>query len=282
MSERSRLSVGASIKTVLFVPGSTPERFEKALSSDADIACIDLEDAVAPDRKWLARSAAIAAITRGDERLALRINPLDTAEGLQDLLALKEIQRRPALLFLPMVESARDVAIVSSILGTDSSIVVPLIETVSALRVAHEIASAPGVAAMMFGGGDLSAQLGVELSWEPLAAARAQFVLACAGRGIGILDVPYTHLEDLAGLKEETARAKALGFTAKAAIHPKQVATINRVFCPSEEEIAEAYAALQAYRAAGGKAIRYKGQMLEAPLIRRFEAILTNQEKLDA
>jgi citrate lyase beta subunit len=266
----------------LFVPGSSPERFEKALSSGADVACIDLEDAVAPDRKAPARSAAIAAIASGDERLALRINALDTAEGLQDLLALKDIQRRPALLFLPMVESARDVAIVSSILGIDSPLLVPLVETASALRVAHEIATAPGVAAMMFGGGDLSAQLGVELSWEPLALARAQFVLACAGTGIGMIDVPFTHLDDSAGLEEETARAKALGFTAKAAIHPKQVGTLNRVFRPSMDEIAEARAALQAYRAAGGKAIQYQGKMLEAPLIRRFEAVLAHQEKLDA
>jgi citrate lyase beta subunit len=266
----------------LFVPGSSPERFEKALSSGADVACIDLEDAVAPDSKAPARSAAIAAIASGDVRLALRINALNTAEGLQDLLALKEIQRRPALLFLPMVESARDIAIISSILGIGSPLLVPLVETATALRAAHEIATAPGVAAMMFGGGDLSSQLGVELSWEPLAVARAQFVLACAGAGIGLIDVPFTHLDDTAGLEEETARAKALGFNAKAAIHPKQVATINRVLRPSTEEIAEARAALQAYRAAGGKAIRYQGRMLEAPLIRRFEAVLANQEKLDA
>ncbi|HLL59962.1 MAG TPA: CoA ester lyase [Allosphingosinicella sp.] len=268
--------------TILFVPGSRPDRFAKALASGADVVCVDLEDAVAADSKAQARLAAIEAMASGDSRIAIRINGLETAHGLQDLLALKESGRAPRLLFVPMVESVRDVRIVASVLDIDSPRIVPLIETASGLRAAHEIAAAPGVAAMMFGGGDLSAQLGVELSWEPLAAARGQFILACGGAGVATIDVPFTRLDDSAGLEEECLRAKTLGFTAKAAIHPGQVETIGRIFMPSDAELSRAHEALEAYRSAGGAAVRHKGEMLEAPLIRRYEAILASREKLNA
>jgi citrate lyase beta subunit len=89
-------------------------------------------------------------------------------------------------------------------------------------------------------------------------------------------------LDDQDGLEAECARAKALGFTAKAAIHPAQVATIRKVFGPTEDDVAEARDALEAYRAGGNQAVRHRGQMLEAPLIRRYEAILASEEKLHA
>jgi citrate lyase beta subunit len=276
------LNPAAGISSILFVPGSRPDRFAKALASDADLVCIDLEDAVAADAKDEARAAALSAIGPGEPRLCLRINGLATPHGLRDLIALKELGRMPPLLLLPMVESPRDAAIAASVLEMKTPALVPLIESASALRAAQDIARAEGVAAMMFGGGDLSGELGVELAWEPLATARGQFVLACAGLGIGLIDVPFIRLEDEAGLEEEARKAKALGFTAKAAIHPAQLAAIDRVFRPSEAEIAEAREAVEAYRAAGGKAIRHAGRMLEAPVIRRYEAILSTREKLDA
>lgn len=272
----------AALNTLLFVPGSRPERFPKALASGADIVCIDLEDAVAPAAKEAARRAALQALAPGDPRLAVRINRLASPEGLRDLLSLQETNTRPPLVLLPMVETAEQVRIAHAVLEPEQPIIVPLIESTAALRKAHCIAAAPGVAGMMFGGGDLSAELGVELAWEPLAAARGQFILACAGLGIATIDVPWTALDDGSGLEDETARARALGFTAKAAIHPGQVDTIRRIFRPSEREVAEARDAIEAYRASGGKAIRHRGRMLEAPLVRRFEAILAARETLDA
>jgi citrate lyase beta subunit len=271
----------AAISTVLFVPGSRPDRFQKALASGADLICIDLEDAVARDAKSSARSNALEALRGADPRLALRINGLTTPDGLRDLLALEEAGVAPVL-FLPMVESPRDVAIAASILASPSPSIIPLIESAAALRVAGEVASQAAVAAMMFGGGDLSADLGVALEWEPLAAARGQFVLACAGRGLGLIDVPFVKLEDSPGLELECARSKALGFTAKAAIHPDQVQPIRSIFRPSRSELAEAEEALRAFRAGGGRAIRHAGRMLETPIIRRYEAIVAARENLDA
>jgi citrate lyase beta subunit len=278
------MTLGASvtrdepIECVLFVPGSRPERFAKALASGADLVCIDLEDAVAPADKDSARRAALDALAGADAaRLALRINGLATAEGLRDLLTLRERGARPAALFLPMVDGPGQLAIAAAVLEGDLPLV-PLIETAAALRDGAAIAAAPGVAGVMFGGGDLAAELGVELAWEPLAAARGQFVLACAGGGRMLLDVPYLGIGDDGGLRRESERARALGFTAKAAIHPAQVEVIRAAFAPSGAELAEARAALAAFAAARGEAVRHNGKLLEAPLVRRYEAMIRREE----
>jgi (S)-citramalyl-CoA lyase len=256
------------MQSLLFVPGARPDRFAGALASGADAVCIDLEDAVPADGKDAARRAALDAL--GDPRLVLRINGLGTDFGRSDLDMLGATLQRPPLLLLPKVESAAELA---PAIALDLPLV-PLIETPKGLRVAHEIAAARNVVAMMFGGGDFSAELGVELAWEPLLFARSQFVLACAEAGVPAIDVPFIKLDDEAGLTEETRRAKALGFAAKAAIHPKQVAALHAVLRPTGEEIAEALAADQAFRAAGGAAVRFNGRMLEAPVMRRYHRIL--------
>jgi (S)-citramalyl-CoA lyase len=168
------------------------------------------------------------------------------------------------------------------VLGERTPGIVPLIETVRGLNGAQEIASAPGVVAMMFGGGDFAAELGVQLAWEPLLAARGALVLACAGAGIPAIDVPFVGLEDVEGLLAETRAAKALGFSAKAAIHPAQVEPINSVLRPTPEEIAEAEEAARVFAAAGGAAVRFRGRMLEAPIMRRYQRILTMRSKSDA
>jgi citrate lyase beta subunit len=266
-----------AIASVLFVSGATPDRFAKALATSADLVVIDLEDAVPADGKPAARAAAIA--TFGPQRLAVRINGVATRAGVEDLLALADAGVRPACLFVPMVESADELRIVRALLG--DAALVPLIETPRGLRQALSIARAPGVAAMMFGGGDLSAALGVALAWEPLAAARAAFVMACAEADTLAIDVPFVALDDSAGLAEDCARAAAIGFQAKAAIHPAQLAAIDAAFRPSADLVAEAEAACAAFRRAGGGAVRFNGRMLEAPIMRRYERILAKVKRTD-
>jgi len=274
------MAIGLS--SLLFVPGSKPDRFDKALSTDADLICIDLEDSVPAEGKASARAAAIAAIGRGDPRLVLRMNGVATRAGIEDLLALADAPVRPPLLFVPMVESPAEIAIAVAILGDGAPGIVPLIETVKGLGAAPAIATAPGVAAMMFGGGDFAAELGVEIAWEPLRTARGLFAMACAGAGIPAIDVPFVRLDDADGLRDETAAVKALGFAAKAAIHPAQVDTINALLRPTAEEIAEAQEAQRIYDAAGGAAVRFNGRMLEAPIMRRYQRILAMRSKQDA
>lgn len=275
----TRTETATDFQSLLFVPGLRPDRIAKALASGADRVCIDLEDSVPADGKAEARGAAIAALAEhASDRLSLRINGLATRAGLADLLTLADGGCLPPLLLIPMVESAAEVAIVASILSGTEVQLVPLVETLRGLRSAYDIASAPGVAAMMFGGGDLSSELGVALEWEPLLAARGQFLLACAEAGIPSIDVPFIKLDDAAGLEDETRRAKALGFAAKAAIHPDQIPAIHRVMRPTPEEIEEARSAEVAFAAAGGAAVRFRGKMLEAPIMRRYRRILTYEE----
>ena len=232
--------------------------------------CVDLEDAVPADGKDAARALAVGLASEVDPRLAIRINRVASRAGLADLLALAE--RPPATLLVPMCQSAAELAIVRAVVGEEVALL-PLVETVAGLRAAGDIAAAPGVAALMFGGGDLSAQLGVALEWEPLVTARALIVMAAAGAGVAAIDVPFVRLDDGEGLAMEAGRAKALGFAGKAAIHPGQLDAIHAAFRPSDEERAEAREALAAFRAGGGAAVRWQGRMLEAPLMARLARI---------
>lgn len=271
------------LMTLLFVPGGRPDRFAKALASGADAVCVDLEDAVPPADKAAARAAAIAALSDpATPDLSLRINGVTTRAGLEDLVTLGDAGAMPALLLVPKVESAEAIEVVRGALGDACPPIVPLIETPKGLRRAHAIASAPGVAAAMFGGGDLAGELGVALAWEPLFTARGQFVLACAEAGVPAIDVPFLHLDDAAGLADETRRARALGFAAKAAIHPGQIKAIRAGLAPTPQEIADAQAAAAAFAAAGGAAVRHKGRMLEAPIMRRYFRILSQAEQAHA
>jgi citrate lyase beta subunit len=270
-----------ALQSMLFVPGNRPERFAKALASGADCVCIDLEDAVPAVEKVAARAAAIAALANNGS-YAIRINAVSTRAGLADLLALGEASERPSLLFVPMVESAAEIGIIRSVLADPLIEFVPLIETVAGLNNAGAIAAEPGVAALMLGGADFSAQLGVTLSWEPLLVVRSQLVMAAAGAGKRAIDVPYIHLDDEAGLIAETDRAKALGFAAKAAIHPAQVAPIHGIFRPTADEIAEAEEAEVAFAEARGAAVRFKGKMLEAPVMARYRQTLALKDKINA
>lgn len=270
-----------SFQSMLFVPGNRPERFAKALASGADCVCIDLEDAVPAPEKEGARNAALSAAA-GDPRLAIRINAMSTRAGLVDTLAVADSAHRPKLLFIPMVESPAEIAIARSVLAEPSMQFVPLIETVAGMENASAIAAEKGVVALMLGGGDLSTQLGVSLSWEPLFLARSRLVMAAAGAGKQVIDVPFIHMDDEAGLIEETRRSKALGFHAKAAIHPAQIGPIHSVFRPTPEEIAEAEEAEAAFGAANGAAIKFKGKMLETPVMQRYRQILKLKEKLNA
>jgi citrate lyase subunit beta/citryl-CoA lyase/(S)-citramalyl-CoA lyase len=179
-----------------------------------------------------------------------------------------------------MVEEAGDLAVIAGALGHRCPQLIPLIETPYGLRHALAIAAHPGISAVMFGGGDFSGELGVELAWEPLLAARQQLLLACAEARKPAIDVPFIRLEDEAGLAGEAARARAIGFFAKAAIHPAQLPAIHAAFLPSEAELAEAREALAAYEAGGGRAIRFRGRMLEAPFIIRYRALLARHEEL--
>lgn len=268
-------------RSLLFVPGARPERFEKAMAAGADAICIDLEDAVPPDAKEAARRAAYDFLTAGSgwTEVMVRLNSPRTPAGLADLLALVESDAMPAALMVPKVDEAGELRLIREVTGGAFDLV-PVIESAEGLLNAAAICAAEGVTAALFGGADFSGDIGAELSFEPMLHARATLVVAAKRAGIELIDVPYLDVEDAAGLAAETARVKAMGFTARAAIHPRQVAAINEVFTPSAEEVAEAHALVEVFKAACGGPALYKGKMVEAPVIKAAERTLAIAERL--
>ncbi len=260
--------------SLLFVPGSRADRFAKARAAGAGLVVIDLEDAVGPADKDTARDAALRQIAEAGEGFAIRINAVTTAAGIRDLAALTLSDVLPEKLMVPMVETATELDIVAAALGDRCPELIPLIETPRGLRSALAIASHPQVCALMFGGADFSGELQVPVGWEPLLGARQQLVLACAEARVPLIDVPFIHLDDEAGLAQECERARGIGIQAKAAIHPRQVPAIEAAFAPTEAQVAEAEEALRVYEENGGKAVRHKGRMLEAPMIKTYRAVL--------
>ncbi|XBQ16643.1 MAG: CoA ester lyase [Oceanicaulis sp.] len=262
------------MRSLLFVPGSRPDRIAKALEAGADAVCVDLEDAVAPAAKDEAREAVLGALS-SPRRFAVRVNPMETEWGREDADALARFAHAPTFVMLPKAESAGQVEILNAALGeAGAGGIVPIIESALGLRHAWEIAEAENVRAVLFGGGDMAADLGVAMDFEPLLFARAQVVAACAAADVPAIDVPWLDVKDEAGLLKETERVKALGYSAKACIHPAQISAVNHVFTPSAEDVSHAERVIAALDAAGGGAALLDGKLIEAPIIRRARRVL--------
>ena len=264
---------------MLFVPGSTPHRFGKALDSGADCVCIDLEDAVADDRKSEARQHLLRFVAeragRSGAGIAVRINGPGTPEHEEDLIELGPSMAAFCRLLVPKVECAAQVDTLVRSLPADKPSLVGLIETPTG------VANAPAIVAamadddeLMLGGADLTTRLGARFAWEPLLFARSALVMAAAVKSLRVWDVPYLNFRDPAGLAEETERVKSLGFSGKAAIHPAQVATINETFMPSADEIARARRVIAANDAAGGGATSIDGQLVDEPVLQAARRVL--------
>lgn len=261
----------------LFTPATRPDRFAKAQASGADVVILDLEDAVAPADKAHARTTALAHLAAAAATpvpWALRINALATPAGIADLAALLAAAAAPAFLVLPKVEAAATLAMVDSVLiaAGKPTRLVALIESAPGLAAVEAMARAtPRLAALMFGAADMAADLGAACRWAPLAHARGRIVTAAALGGVTAIDAPYFAVADAAGLAAEVAAAAELGYTAKAAIHPGQLAVINAAFTPGAEAIAEARAIVAA--AAKGIGI-YGGRMIDEAMARQARRVL--------
>ncbi len=269
-------------RSLLFVPGARPDRFEKAAASGADAVCIDLEDAVAPNQKAEARKATLGFLLKPPQGTAigLRVNPLATLEGWRDVVALAESGAKPAFLMIPKASGAEELHQLRAVLCETCPPLWPLMETPEAFFALPAIARAAGAAGgVMFGGADFSASLGSDMGWDALLAARCAIVAAAALSGAQAVDVPFLDVKDEAALLAETRRVKALGFTGRAAIHPAQIAAINAVFTPSTEEISKAEKIKAAYAAAGGGVALLDGKLIEAPVLRAAERALAAKGK---
>ncbi len=260
-------------RSLLFVPGSRPDRFSKALNAGADLTCIDLEDAVAPQDKASARHAATTFLDATDQLCGVRINAVETRTGLDDLQALVHAETKPQFVMLPKIEKLEFVELVSQWLGNTIPLV-PIIESARGLLAAATVFSHPQVKIALFGGADYSADVGCDLSWEGLYAARTTLLNAAASHQVTLFDVPYIDVKDLAGLADELQRCKALGMRARSAIHPTQIEVIHQALAPSPAEVEEAQNVVQAFATAKGGAALLNGKLIELPVLKAAQRTL--------
>lgn len=289
------------MKSLLFTPGDSDRKLEKALTSAADVILIDLEDAVASDRKPAARDKVAAFLAQEDARnapmpLYVRINDLETEWAMDDLETI--VPAKPAGIMLPKARSGRDVAILCQKLdelearaGLDRG-------KICVLVIAPEIADAliniatfqecePRVTGLTWGSEDLATSLGARSSRDEtgayrssMEAARTMCLCAAATAGIHAIDTVYPDFRDLSGLKKDCERAAADGFSGKLAIHPDQVAVINAAFTPSEEDIAHARKIIAGFEAKpGAGVINLDGAMVDRPHLTLAQKVLQRAGK---
>ncbi|HEX2198297.1 MAG TPA: CoA ester lyase [Burkholderiales bacterium] len=259
-------------RALLFTPGNRAERFAKAGASGADAVILDLEDAVSLPDKDKARASLLEFFRTPQPGFGLRVNNIHTPAGVRDLDALVASGIQPAFLVLPKVESAFEVRLYARLLDRP---LLCTIESARGLEAAADIASAdPRVQALAFGGADLAVDLRAELAWEPMLWGRGRVAQAAATAGIAAIDVPHVVLDDEAGLRADALRAKAMGFGAKLAIHPRQLGPILEIFTPTAAELERAAAVVAAYEKAGGNVVEYQGKMVEGPIVKSAQRLL--------
>ena len=278
-----------SRRSFIFSPGLRPEMFPKALASGADIVCVELEDGIAPKDKHAARANALKLFEThqtedGVERI-VRINSLRDPFGLADVQAILGTDTPPPALMLPKVKSPDEIIWLDDLLserGHGCRLHV-IIETNAGLEAVHDIARASGrIDALFFGGVDMAAELRCRNAYEPLLYARSRLVHAAAGAGLDVIDVPYLDLEDPEGMRREAELVRDLGFSGKGSIHPRQIASLNEVFTPTEEEIAHARRIIDAFRQADTGLVVIDGKLIEKPVLRDMHRILAIAERTSA
>ena len=282
-------------RSFLFAPGNHARRVEKALSLDADAVILDLEDAVATAEKRATRDAVIAALARPRRALLyVRVNAVDTEFCYGDLAAIV----RPGLdgIILPKVESAGGLTTVDWLLVqlerehglvSRSIDLIPIIETARGLsHIDAILAAGTRVKRVAFGAGDFT--LDVNMIWSrneaELAYARARIVTASRASGIEApLDTVWADLADEEGLEASARSALGFGFQGKMCIHPNQITVVNRVFTPSEAEIALAERVVAAFaraQAEGSAAIQLDGKFIDYPIVYRAQRVLEKMEAI--
>ncbi len=262
------------LRSALFMPASNARALDKARGLSADAYIFDLEDAVAPTDKALARQQACAAIENKYSTAikVIRINAVDSQWFDDDVAAVAAAG--PDAILLPKTNGAGDVAALSRALArhgaSDHIKLWCMIETPQAVMRVEAIAEANlNVACLVMGTADLAKDLrcSTGIDRTPLLYALQRVIVAARAVGLDVLDGVYPVLDDLIGFEELCHHGHTLGFDGKTLIHPSQVAAANRIFGPSPAEISEASRIVEAYRtaAASGKAVAvHNGQLIES------------------
>jgi citrate lyase subunit beta / citryl-CoA lyase len=262
-------------RSVLYMPGSNARALEKAKTLPADALILDLEDAVAPDAKDVARRQVCDAVKAGGfgpRETVIRINGFATPYGPSDFAA--AVEAKPDAILLPKVESASDLEHARKNAPSDSTIALwAMIETPLAILNLKDIANAAASAELpltcfVLGTNDLikATRARPQADRQPLLAWLSLTVAAARAFGLTVVDGVYNTLADEAGFKAECIQGRALGMDGKTLIHPNQVPICNEVFSPSEEEVTAARKIVDAFALPenqGKGAISLDGRMVE-------------------
>ena len=284
------------MRSLLFVPGDSPRKLDKALSSGADVLLIDLEDSVDVAAKDDARRVTSAFVaehrTKPDRpRLYVRVNGLTTGLTDADLDGVMPVA--PDGIILPKTVGGADVAHLGAKLAVreaeygleDGATRILAIATENAAGV-FALGTFAGAShrltGLTWGGEDLSADLGAEANrdehggyTDPYRLARSLTLMGAAAAGVDAVDSVFTNFRDMAGLEAECRQARRDGFVAKMAIHPAQVPVINEAFTPSAEAIVRAQAVIEAFKThPGAGVVGVDGEMLDRPHLLRAERLL--------
>ena len=258
----------ATARTLLFVPGDRPERFDKAVAAGSDVVVVDLEDAVRGGHKERAREAVCAWLAGqpAGHRACVRVNAAGTPWHDDDLAALRGLA---AGVVLPMAASAFDATAVHR---STQAPVLALVETARGVLEAAAIAAAEGVVRLGFGALDLAAELGTD-DPETFARVRTQLVLASRAAGLeGPVDSVTTDITDADVAGRDALAGRRVGMGGKLCVHPRQVVPVAAAFAPDVAEVVWARRVLDAGE--GGGVAVLDGAMLDEPVLARARRIL--------
>ena len=283
----------------LFAPGDSEKKMQKAMDGPADIVLYDLEDAVTPENKPLARQMIhdfIKANPAQRQRLWVRINPFDGPYTLSDLAAI--MPAHPGGIMLPKVYGRADVEkldhclsaleVANGIEEGTTPVIVLVTETAEGMFHTGDYKGVPRVVALTWGAEDLADSIGASSNRNPDGSysftyelARSLTVLGAATAGVTAIETISADYQDLEALRRRAEGVRRDGFGGMLAIHPAQVDVINQAFTPTEAEVAEAQKIVAVFAANPGVgAIGWKGGMLDRPYLARAERLLRQAGKL--
>ena len=260
-------------RSVLYMPAANARALEKAKSIPADALIFDLEDAVAPDAKDVAREQAAAAAASGEygsREVTIRCNGLDTPWGADDVAA--AAAAGPAAIVIPKVSGLDALGEVADRLeaagAPDHTTIWAMVETPRAIFAARDIAGFERVSVLVMGTNDLAKELRAEQvpGRAPLYPHLATALLAAREAGKVILDGVYNDVRDPEGFEVEARQGFEMGFDGKTLVHPDQVEPANRIWAPTEEQVEHArrvIAAFEEAQAEGRGVVTVDGRMIE-------------------
>ena len=277
-------------RSLLFMPGDSMKKVQKAAAWEVDTLIMDMEDGVAQNRKLEAQAVAAEALRTlnfGDRERLIRLNPENT--GLVEAEIAATVGGRPDGYVVPKTQGAEDLLVVDALLAaTERRHDLPggvlrlfaMIETALGVMNLKEIAAAtPRLEGLIFGAEDLAGDIGAvrtKAAWE-VFFARSATVTAAAAYGLQAFDMIYADFRDPVGLETESQLARQLGFTGKTCIHPSQTSIVNRVFSPTPEEVTRARRLVEAFevqQAAGAGAFTFEGKMVDMPMLINARKVL--------